>query len=118
MTSLSINQHGTTLIESLVALLLFALVASATAQALARSQRSRISSGNWMEAAELAGELMEQLRAGENVPESQDLGIFTRSWARGQFAASPGLDRIDVDVRWHDGDDHAVALSGLARSRP
>jgi len=117
MTARECAETGFAMVEILVALLLFALIATPTARTLAIAQRSRVASGRWMQATELAGELLEQLRAGADVPESQEMDGFSRSWQCLRDAYD-GVDRYDATVRWSDGAEREVVLTSLLRSRP
>lgn len=111
------RERGTTLIEILVALLLFSLIATATARTLASAQRARAASALWMQAAELGGNLLERLRVDPDQPESQTVLGFTRAWQRSD-AGLAGVDRIDVTVRWTLDGEQALHLATLLRSQP
>ncbi|MDX2166982.1 MAG: prepilin-type N-terminal cleavage/methylation domain-containing protein [Deltaproteobacteria bacterium] len=104
---------GFTLIEVLVALVLFALGAAALAETLVVAQRQRVSSGRWLRAVELAEERLELVRAGERGTDGAPLGEFTRSWHAAAVAA--GLERVDVTVTWEDRGPQSFALSALRR---
>jgi Tfp pilus assembly protein PilV len=117
MTARARSQVGVALVEILVALFLFALIATPTARTVTIAQRSRVSSGRWMRAAELAGELVERLRAGAIFADSEDIDGFTRTWTLHRDAFG-GVDRCDVTIRWNDQSEHELVLSTLLPSRP
>ncbi len=108
---------GFTLIEVVVALLLFAVGAAALAETLVVAQRVRASSGRWLRAVELAEERLELLRAGQTDADSAPLGEFTRSWNRAGVGAAPNLERIDVVGTWEDRGPQLLELSALRRRR-
>lgn len=115
MNRVVVSLCGAALIELLVALLLFATVAAATAGTLASAQRSRAASGQWMRASELAGELLERVRADPDTPETEQVEGFERSWQR-QPSDRAGLERCDVSVRWTGRGEHTLTLSAFLRS--
>jgi len=106
---------GFTLIEVVVALLLFAVGAAALAETLVLAQHLRASSGRQLRALELAEERLERLRAGERGGDAAPLGVFTRSWRSGAVPDEPGLERVDVTVTWEDRGAQEVRLSALLR---
>ncbi len=109
------SQNGVTVIEVLVAIVLFALVAAASAQVLVVAQHARRSSANWMQATQLAAERLERLRAGDRSTDPGPIGIFTRSWRSVVFSERLRLQRLDVTVTWVDGGVRAFTLSALVR---
>lgn len=109
------TERGSALIEILVALVVFALVAAATAETLAVAHHARRSSELAMRATTLAGERLERLRAGDRSSDPAPLGPFTRSWRTAPAGSTPGLTRFDVTVAWEDGGPHELTLSALVR---
>ena len=107
--------RGYSLIEVLVAVLLFSLVATALAQTLVITGRARYASANWMRATQLAGERIEAVRAGIVADERPAVGIFRRETTVAPFAGHPGLTRIDVTVSWTDSEPKQFTLSTLVR---
>lgn len=106
---------GFTLIEVLVALLLFALGAAALAETLVVAQRLRASNARWLRAIELAEERLELVRAGQRDADGARLGEFVRSWSAHAVAGAPRLERVDVVVSWEDRGPQSFALSALRR---
>lgn len=107
------SQNGVTLIEVLVAIVLFAFVATALAQVLVAAQHARRSSANWMQATQLAAERLERLRAGDRSTDPGPIGIFTRSWRSAVVSERLRLQRLDVTVTWADGEVRTFTLSAL-----
>jgi prepilin-type N-terminal cleavage/methylation domain-containing protein len=108
--------RGFTVIELLVAVAIFSLLAAGLAQTLIRAQQVRTSSARWMEATQLAEERLERLRAGDRTDDPGPIGTFTRSWQAQPALGQPGLERLDVVVTWDDGGRQRFGLSALARS--
>ena len=106
---------GFTLIEVVVALLLFAIGAAALAETLVVAQRLRASNERWLHAIELAEERLELVRAGDRGDDGAPLGAFTRTWHVGAAPDAPGLERIDVTVTWEDRGRQTFELSALRR---
>jgi len=117
MNTRALAADGVALIEVLVALCLFALIATPTARTIAIAQRSRVSSGRWMRAAELAIQTIERLRAGAAIDEIEETEGFTTAWTKssGELA---GVDRCDVAVQWIDGEQRELVLTTLLRTQP
>lgn len=107
--------RGSTLIEVMVALCLFALGAAAVAETLMVAQRTRASSARWLRATALAEERLERLRAGDRSDDAAPLGEFTRRWRRTDHA--PGLARYDVVVEWDDRGRQRLTLTTLLRDK-
>lgn len=116
MMRLSLNA-GFTLIEVVVALLIFAVGATALAQTVVLTQHLRASSARWQRGLELAEQRLESLRAGERSEEAGSFGAFTRSWTSGPYVV-PGLDRLDVTVTWDDHGAQRLVLTTLQRHTP
>jgi prepilin-type N-terminal cleavage/methylation domain-containing protein len=109
------RSNGWTLIELLVATLVFSIVATGLAQVLLASGRARRSSGLWMQATELAEQPLESLRAGGSCVAEETIGTFTRRCRAQVSALTEGLQRIDVTVEWDDGGTRQFTLSALLR---
>jgi prepilin-type N-terminal cleavage/methylation domain-containing protein len=110
------NARGVTLIETMVALCLFALGAAALAETLMVAQRVRASSARWGRAVTLAEERLERLRGGDRSDDTAPIGEFTRSWHREPFDGVPGVDRVEVSVVWEDHGRQRFTLAALLRS--
>ena len=109
------TSRGFTLIELLIALALLSTVALGLSTTLITTHRALTASGKWMQAAQLAAEGLEQLRAGQ-VPGGVHLaGDFERSASVTPWGGHPGLRRLEVTVSWNDGDTHTLQLVTLAR---
>lgn len=109
------SSRGFTVIELLVAVAIFAVLAGALAQSLIHAQQVRASSRRWLQATQLAEERLERLRSGDRTTDAAPIGEFTRAWHVGA-TDQPGLDRVDVTVAWSDGGPQRFVLSALARS--
>jgi prepilin-type N-terminal cleavage/methylation domain-containing protein len=112
------QQTGESLIEVLIALLIFSIVATGLAQTLMVALRARRTSGYWMEATQLAVERVEQARSGDRGQDSETLGMFQRGLRLQPGLASLRLERIDVTVEWQDDGPKAFTLSLLQRPFP
>lgn len=113
---MSSGARGFTVIELLVAAVIFGLLAAGLAQTLIRAQQIRTSSARWMQATQLAEERLERLRAGDRTDDSGPIGAFMRSWRSDSALDQPGLERFDVVVTWDDGGPQQFGLTALARS--
>jgi len=109
---------GFTVIELLVAVVIFAVLATGLAHTLAQAQQARASSARWLRATQLAEERLERLRAGERSDDAARLGEFTRTWRSEPSAVAPGLERLDVEVVWEDRGEQRFVLTALARTAP
>jgi prepilin-type N-terminal cleavage/methylation domain-containing protein len=107
--------RGYSLIEVMVAVLLFSIVAAAVAQAVVLAQRGRQISENWMRATQLASERLETVRAGVMADSTATNGIFQRDTAVTAVAGHRGLVQITVTVSWTDTEPKTFALSTLMR---
>ncbi len=112
------DARGFTIVELLVAALIFAMLATALAHTLIRAQRGAITSARWLRATQLAEERLERLRAGERSEDAAPIGEFTRSWRSAPALDVSGLERLDVTVEWQDGGTQRFVLSALARTAP
>jgi prepilin-type N-terminal cleavage/methylation domain-containing protein len=107
--------RGFTMIELLVAVAIFTMLAAALAQTLIHAQQVRASSARWLRATQLAEERLERLRAGDRTDDVEPIGEFTRVGHAQPSADQPGLDRLDVVVTWEDAGPQRFVLSALAR---
>jgi Tfp pilus assembly protein PilV len=114
----SADARGFTVVELLVAGLIFALLAASLAHTLIHAQRSSAANARWLRATQLAEERLERLRAGERSDDAAPIGEFTRSWRSAPAAEAPELERLDVTVAWEDGGMQRFVLSALARTAP
>ncbi len=106
---------GFSLIEVMVALVLFGIVASAVAQTVVVSQRGRQISENWMRANALAEDRIEAMRARVIDDPTPDSGNYHPTPTLAGGAAHRRLVRIDVSVIWTDTEDRTLALSTMMR---
>lgn len=106
------------MIEVLIALLVFSIVASGLAQTLVVALRARRTSGYWMQATQLAVERVERARSGQPGPDSETLGMFERRVRIQAGAESLPLERVDVTIEWQDNGRKEFVLSLLQRSSP
>jgi len=109
---------GFTLIELLVAVALFGLVAAGLSQTVIGAQQARAGSARWLHATALAEERLERLRAADRSEDAAAIGELTRTWRAAPAADLPGLERVDVEVTWHDHGLQRVTLSALKRTGP
>lgn len=107
--------RGLTLIEVLVALVLFAVLATAATQTLVAAQQARASSARWQRATGLAEERLERLRGGDRSEDGAPIGQFTRTWRSAAVTGAPRLERIDVHVDWDDRGPQRLTLTALLR---
>jgi prepilin-type N-terminal cleavage/methylation domain-containing protein len=107
--------RGFTVIEVLVAVALFAIVAAALAQTLMTAQRVRASSARWLQATALAEDRLERVRAGDRSADAAPIGEFTRSWQAEPSSDAPGCERVEVVVTWDDRGPQRFALTALQR---
>jgi type II secretory pathway pseudopilin PulG len=107
-----------TLIELLVAVLIFAMAAAAVAQTLITAQQARASSERWLRATQLAEERLERLRSGARDDEGAPSGLFTRRWQARAAPMGGALEQLDVTVTWEDRGTQRLVLSALRRTAP
>ena len=108
-------RRGFTLIELLIALTLLSTVALGLSTTLITTHRALTASGKRMQAAQLAAEGLEQLRAGQVPGDVHLAGDFERSAMMTPWGGHPDLRRLEVTVSWNDGDTHTLQLVTLAR---
>jgi len=118
MTMSRRGETGGSLIEVLIALLVFSVVATGLAQTLVVGLRARRTSGDWMKATQLAVEGIEQIRSGGGAVVGETLGRFHRSVRIQDGVAALPLERIDVTVEWQDDGPKEFTLSVLRRRTP
>ena len=106
---------GFTLIELLIAVALLSTVALGLSTTLVTTHRVLTASGKRMQAAQLAAEGLEQLRAGKVPSRAPLAGDFERSVLVTPWGRHPDLRRLEVTVSWNDGDTHTLQLVTLAR---
>lgn len=112
------GQAGESIVEVLIALVVFSVVATGLAQTLVVGLQARRTSGYWMEATQLAVERVEQIRSGDTGVAREVLGRFERSVRSRESVGSLPLERIDVTVEWHDDGPKDFTLSFLRRATP
>ncbi len=105
--------RGFTLVELMISLALLSTVALGLTTTLISTQKALTASQQWMQAAELAAEALEQLRAG-HVPAPGPSG-FERTTSAHPWPRHPGLRRLEVSITWNDGTPHTYQLVTLAR---
>jgi Tfp pilus assembly protein PilV len=110
------NERGATVVEILVAVVVFAVAAAGAARALVMAERARRTSELAMRAAQLAAEGLERLRCGEPAAAGERIGAFTRGSAAQTVDPRLGLERLDVVVSWRDGGERRLTLSTLERA--
>jgi prepilin-type N-terminal cleavage/methylation domain-containing protein len=108
------DPSGFTLIEVLMAVLLLSLMALTLTQTLIASQRACAVSERWAQAAQLAAEGIEQLRAGHTPGPARVPGGFDRRAEVTPWNGHHGLFRLVVTVSWNDGAAHDFQLTTLA----
>ncbi len=115
------TERGTSLIDALVAMTVFAIVAAGGAAGTIATVRSNAASRHVTAAAALIHDKIEQLRALDPTANPADLkagthtdplnpitelgqqgGIFSRSWSVTTNAPRTGLARVTITVSWND----------------
>jgi prepilin-type N-terminal cleavage/methylation domain-containing protein len=109
------TSRGFTLIELLIALALLSVVALGLSTTLITTHRVLTASGKRMQAAQLAAEGLEQLRAGQVPGPVQVAGNFERSTLVTPWGGHPDLHRLEVTVSWNDDNRHTLQLVTLVR---
>lgn len=110
------RKRGFALMETMVAMLIFSIVATGLAQTIVSAQEARRTSAYWMRATQLAEEAMERVRAGEQNAGPEEIDRFTRSWRAQAFPGVPGLTQVEVTVSWTDRRPRQFVLSSLMRA--
>lgn len=98
----STHQSGFSLIEALVALLIFSIAAAALADTLVAAQATRRTSALRMEASQLAVDETERARAGTPTIGTITVGPFACATAIDALPDYPDLQRVRVKVDWVD----------------
>ena len=106
--------RGSTIVEFLVALTVFAIFAGALAQTLITAQGARRTGAHWMHATQLAVERLERWRAGDRSTDPTPIDGFTRTWESQAVAGYEQLQRVDVTVTWDDQGQKQFTLPTLA----
>jgi prepilin-type N-terminal cleavage/methylation domain-containing protein len=109
------SARGYSLIEVMVAIVVFALVAAAVAQTVTFNQHSRQIAENWMRATQLAGARIEQVRAGMSTDPTPESGIFRRDTVIAALDGHRNLSRVEVTVSWTDSEARTLTLASLVR---
>jgi type II secretory pathway pseudopilin PulG len=105
------------LIEALVALLIFSIVAAGLAETLVAAQTTRHTSALRMEANQLAVAEAERARAGEPTVGTITIGVFSSATSVEALPAYPDLARVRVTVDWMDRTPQRLELVTLLSSR-
>ena len=107
--------RGSSLIECMVAVAIFGLIASAVAQTVIGAQRGRQLSETWMRATEFATQRIEAVQAGVVVDDQPINGTLQRETTLTAIPDHPGLVRLKVTVTWADPEPSHLALSTMIR---
>ncbi len=107
------RRGGFTLVELMTARALLSAVALGLTTTLISTQKALTASAKWMQAAELAAEALEQLRAGYDPGPARD--GFERRTNVSAWPGHTGLRRLEVTIAWNDGTPHTYQLATLAR---
>ena len=109
------SRRGFTIVELLVAVLIFSMVAAALAQNLIVAEHARRTSARWMQATQLAEERLERLRAGDRGHDAGPIGMFTRVWQARKVPGYARLERVEVTIAWEDRGPQEFTLTALIR---
>jgi len=107
--------RGYSVIECMVAVVIFGFLASAVAQTVIAAQRGRQLSENWMRATELAAQRIEAVRAGVAVDDQPVDGMFQRATTLTAITSHPGLVQLEVTVTWADPEPRHLTLATMVR---
>jgi prepilin-type N-terminal cleavage/methylation domain-containing protein len=105
--------NGFSLIEMLVALLVFSIVATGLAQTIVAAQATRHTSALLMDASQLAVTEVERIRAGQQPSGAQTSGPFSYAARIEPLADYPDLARVQVTVDWIDREPRQLELTAL-----
>lgn len=111
------GQTGFSLIEALVALLIFSIVSAGLAETLVAAQTIRRTSALRMEANQLAVAEAERARAGDPTAGTITIGAFSCATSVEALPAYPDLARVRVSVDWMDRTPQRLELVTLLSSR-
>lgn len=106
-------QHGFSLVEALVALLIFSVVAAGLAETLVTAQTTRRTSTMAMAANQLAVAELERNRAGTPAAGSMQVGDFTSTTVVQPISDYPALARVRVLIEWEDRGPRQLELTTL-----
>jgi prepilin-type N-terminal cleavage/methylation domain-containing protein len=112
------HDAGFTLIEALVALLIFSVAAVGIAETLVAAQSTRYTSALRMEASQLAVAEAERARAGTPTRGTLTVGPFACSTAIDALPDYPDLRRVRVTVDWMDRQARQLELVTLMSTPP
>jgi Tfp pilus assembly protein PilV len=104
-----------TLVEVLVATLVFSIAAMALAGTLARAEHARQTSDKGFTATALAAEGLERLRTGDREPDENPIPGFERTWRSRSEPGIEGVERVEVRVTWRDRGPRSFTLVSLLR---
>lgn len=110
------SQDGFSLIEALIALLIFSIAAVGLAQTLVVAQTTRHTSALAMEASQLAVSELERARAGVPDAGAIKVGPFSCATVVEAIGEYPALSRVRVRVDWIDRKPRQLELATLMSS--
>lgn len=111
------SDRGFSLIEALVALLIFSVAAVGLAETLVTAQRTRHTSGLRIAASQLATAELERFRAGVPNAGAVKVGPLSCTTNVDALPDYPGLARVRVSVDWFDRAPQRLELSTLVSDR-
>lgn len=110
----AVGNTGSSLLEVLVAMAIFAIVSVALTSSITSSIRISHASERLTQATVFAHDILETLSArpaarvsGTDTPQSG----FTRTWTAAPDVPQPGVTQIDVTVSWTDYHPRVITLS-------
>jgi prepilin-type N-terminal cleavage/methylation domain-containing protein len=110
------SQDGFSLVEALMALLIFSIAAVGLAQTLVVAQKTRHTSALAMEASQLAVSELERMRAGLPGAGAIKVGPFSCATVVEAIVKYPVLSRVRVRVDWIDREPRRLELATLISS--
>lgn len=122
-----LKSNGFTLIEVMIALIILAISLLALAGLMATTTKNNSTGGRITEAATLAQDKLEELRAlpwdsipvnviNSDSPESRPGVQYERSWVASLNGINSDLKEIQITIRWTDTTSHSLRFfSALAR---